>query len=117
MTSVSVLHICSYNLGVLNHGREVLAFIDLQQWPHDANFTLNVILHILKRMEEIPDTFYIQMDNCWRENKNKFVIVFLAVLVKTDVFKKVLVSSCLTLCFYACAANQLLWTNDPAKLL
>ena len=44
-------------------------------------------------MDWIPDTFYIQLDNCWRENKNKFVIVFLAVLVKADIFKKVLVDS------------------------
>ena len=70
-----------------------MAFVDVQQWPHDANFTMNIILQILVRMDWIPDTFYIQLDNCWRENKNKFVIVFLAVLVKADIFKKVLVDS------------------------
>lgn len=78
-------------VGVINHGREILAFVDVQQWPHDANFTMNIILQILIRMNEIPDTFYIQMDNCWRENKNKFVIVFLAVSVKADILKKVIV--------------------------
>ena len=40
-------------------------------------------------MEYIPDVLYVQMDNCWRENKNQFVIIFLAVLIKYKVFKKV----------------------------
>ena len=28
--------------GVINHSREVLAFIDLHQWGHDSNFTINI---------------------------------------------------------------------------
>lgn len=40
-------------------------------------------------MDYIPDVLYLQMDNCWRENKSQFVIIFLAVLVKKKVFKKV----------------------------
>ncbi|XP_028517987.1 uncharacterized protein LOC114576108 [Exaiptasia diaphana] len=32
------------------------------------------------------------MDNCWRENKNQFVLVFLAVLVQLNIFKKVKVN-------------------------
>lgn len=77
-------------LGVINHGREVLAFIDVQQWGHDSNFTINIILRTLRRMDYIPDVLCLQMDNCWRENTNQFVIIFLAVLVKHKVFKKVL---------------------------
>ena len=74
----------------INHGREVLAFIDVQQWGHDSNFTINILLRTLRRMDHIPDVLCLQMDNCWRENKNQFVIIFLAVLVKHKVFKKVL---------------------------
>ena len=29
------------------------------------------------------------MDNCWRENKNQFVLNFLALLVKLDILVKV----------------------------
>ena len=31
---------------------------------------------------------YLQMDNCWRENKNKFILCFVY-LVDMDIFKKV----------------------------
>lgn len=75
--------------GVLNHGREAIGYFDLNQWPHDSNLTLNILLHVLLRMNTIPERLYIQMDNCWRENKNQFVLVFLGVLVKLGIFKKV----------------------------
>jgi hypothetical protein len=39
-----------------------------------------------------PSKLYIQLDNCWRENKNKFVIGFAAWLVFAKVFKKVKIS-------------------------
>lgn len=75
--------------GVLNHGREVLAFIDLFQWPHGSNLTINVLLRTLVRLQHVPDVLYLQMDNCYRENKNQFVFVFLAVLILKGVFTKV----------------------------
>lgn len=75
--------------GVLNHGREASGFFDINQWPHDSNLTINVLLRVLLRMESIPDRLYLQMDNCWRENKNQFVLTFLGVLVQLDIFKKV----------------------------
>ena len=75
--------------GVLNHERETLAFLDVFQCSHDSNCTMNVLLRTLKRMEYIPDKLRLQMDNCWRENKNQFVIAFLALLVKRKIFRKV----------------------------
>ena len=32
---------------------------------------------------------YLQLDNCVRENKNNFIICFLALLVDLDIFEKV----------------------------
>lgn len=40
-------------------------------------------------MDVIPDVLCLQMDNCWRENKNQFVLIFLAVLIKYQIFRKV----------------------------
>jgi len=85
-----VENIYCFVAGVINHGREVLAFIDVQQWGHDSNFTINILLGTLWRMDLIPDVLYLQMNNCWRENKNQMVIIFLAVLIKHKVFKKVI---------------------------
>ena len=50
--------------GFLNHGREILAFLDVFQWPYDSNYTMNVLLRTLKRMDYIPYNLRLQMDNC-----------------------------------------------------
>lgn len=81
--------------GVLNHGRQPKGYFDLFQYPHDANLTINILLLELQSMgEDLPDTLYLQMDNCWRENKNQFVLNFLALLVKLDIFVKVCCTRC-----------------------
>ena len=75
--------------GVLDHGSDPLCISDLFQWCHDSNLTMNVILIALARRTFIPDTLYLQMDNCFRENKNQFVLSFLGILVACGIFKKV----------------------------
>ena len=37
----------------------------------------------------MPGTMYIQADNSGKDNKNKFVMCYLASLVKAGIFKKV----------------------------
>jgi len=32
--------------------------------------------------------FYVQTDNCWRENRNKYIIIFLCLLFENDLFEK-----------------------------
>ena len=76
--------------GVHNHGKECLAFVDVFQWPHNATYPMNGVLRLWRPMDYTPDKLNLQMDNCWRENKNQFVIVFLALLVKRKVSRKVL---------------------------
>ena len=75
--------------GVINHGREVLGLFDLFQWSHDSNLTMNVLLRVLARCDYIPEVLYLKMDNCYRENKNQHVFVFLGLLVKLGIFRKV----------------------------
>lgn len=78
-------------------GKMVFAFFDLLQWPHDSNLTIAVLVAVLKQLcskfESFPDTLYLQLDNTSRENKNKYVMAFLAYLIQLRVFKKV---SCVT---------------------
>lgn len=43
--------------GVLNHGRQPEGNFDLFQFPHDANFTLSILLSELESMgDDLPDT-------------------------------------------------------------
>ena len=74
---------------VLDHGQTPQAFIDLFQWPHGPNQTMNILLEVLHKRNNLPDVLYLQCDNCTRENKNQFVLGFLAMLVSIGLFKKV----------------------------
>ncbi|XP_066926716.1 uncharacterized protein [Clytia hemisphaerica] len=75
--------------GALDHGQKPFCKLDLFQWPHDSNLTLNILVLILSRRTSLPDTLYLQMDNCYRECKNQYVVSFLALLVHLEVFKKI----------------------------
>lgn len=80
------------------HGKLAFVFLDLLLWPHDSNLTATIILKaLLKFIEDrpLPPTLYIQMDNTARENKNKYVFGFCALLVQMGVFEKVCVIKCI----------------------
>ena len=71
-------------------GKIIYAFYDIMQWPHDSNLILQVLNHILHDFKtKLPDTLYLQLDNCYRENKNRYVLGYCALLVQKKVFKKV----------------------------
>ena len=40
----------------------------------------------------LPPVLYLQLDNTARENKNKFIMTFLALLVERGVFEKIKVN-------------------------
>lgn len=74
------------------HGKFAYSFVDLLQYPHDSNLTITVIVEVLAKYSKehgLPPTLYIQMDNTSRENKNKYVLGFSALLVQFGIFDKV----------------------------
>ena len=80
--------------GVLVHGTGSFCFYDYLQWPNDCNLTIFAILSTLIELSKhrpLPPKLLIQMDNCVRENKNKYVFGFLALLVELNIFKEVCV--------------------------
>jgi hypothetical protein len=82
-------------IGVVSHGRDNdrFAFTYPMDYPHDGNITCQVILDTLSIIKErdgsLPPVLYLQLDNTCRENKNRYVIGFLALLVNLGWFKKV----------------------------
>ena len=44
---------------------------------------------VKKDMGKIPPVLHISMDNCYRENKNRFVLSFLAALVQHNILSEV----------------------------
>lgn len=81
------------------------------EWAHDSNLTIEVLQRTLSNVElrgnDLPPILDLQMDNCWRENKNRsvchspsyrfeltvsrgsFVLAWLCLLVHRGVFQEV----------------------------
>ena len=79
-------------VGSLLFGRtkKLLMCTSTDLWPHDSNLTIEVILRSLcYAAKPLPAVLYLQMDNCWRENKNRHIMSFLSYLLHKKVFRKV----------------------------
>ena len=93
----SLWRVRTHVTGVLLHtktsyGKLAYAFVDLLQWAHDSNLTITLLIRVVidyAKSHLLPETLYIQMDNTSRENKNKYVLSFCAILVELRIFKKV----------------------------
>lgn len=84
--------------GVLIHtqaqkGKYAYGYYDILQLPHDCNLTIHVLLEALCDLSAVtgvlPEVLYLQLDNSSRENKNKFMLSFCALLVQKKLFRKV----------------------------
>lgn len=79
--------------GNLVHGRGNFGYFDFLQWSHDCNLTITTLLLTLHELGQkdgvIPPKLLLQFDNCVRENKNKYVMGFMAWLVENEVFTEV----------------------------
>lgn len=78
-------------LGAVVHGFGIQLYRHLDKFPRGANVTIEVLHRMILTVWEknggrLPKKLYIQMDNCWRENKNKFVFAFLSDLVLKVIF-------------------------------
>lgn len=73
------------------HGKIIKAYYDIMQWPHDSNLIIEVLSQVLYSIQSnLPPTLYLQLDNCSRENKNRYFLGFCALLIEKGMFKKVL---------------------------
>lgn len=81
--------------GVLVHGRDpgALAFTWYDRFPASSDVVNTILLHTIYTLDgDIPPTLYLQLDNCWRENKNKYVLGLCTLLVEYGIFQKVRIS-------------------------
>ena len=78
--------------GCLVHGLGAFNYFDFLQWSHDCNLTLctllDTVMHVAKQRVLAP-RLLVQMDNCVRENKNKYVMGFMTLLVHLGIFSQV----------------------------
>jgi hypothetical protein len=63
------------------------------RFPSGSDTVITMIMRALTEVEgPLPPKLYLHMDNCWRENKNKYMIAAAHLLVEMGVFKKVKIS-------------------------
>lgn len=62
------------------NGKLTYAFLDLMQYPHDSNLVIEVIMRVLREIKEkdsiLPEVLYLQLDNCYKENKIDLYLLF-----------------------------------------
>ena len=83
----------------VHHGatRKVIVYDSMEHIAHGPSMTIDGLQRTLKTLERenngfLPDTLFLQLDNCYRENKNAYLFAFLANLVERKVFKHIYVS-------------------------
>ena len=81
-------------IGALVHtrcdgGKKAYAFVDLHQFAHDSNLTITVLLNVLQDTNARAQVLYLQLDNCYRENKNRYILALCALFVEARIFRKV----------------------------
>lgn len=84
-------------IGALEHGkaRKLSLFLMTDEFETGGNHIIETIHRVLQEKhssQPLPPVLYMQLDNCWRENKNRYVLGYLESLVRLGVFKEVHVS-------------------------
>ena len=79
------------------HGRSPMVFVATEDIHGDPNLTIECLNRVLKREEQqrpngLPDTLYLALDNCFRENKNTYIFAYLVWLIERTLFKEIFVS-------------------------
>jgi hypothetical protein len=79
--------------GIANTGtNEVFLYPHLEFWTHDSNLHISFLfcyLHRLRQEGKLGRHLMLQMDNCWRDNKNQWFFGFLSHLVQLGWVKSV----------------------------
>lgn len=79
--------------GIANYGaKSVLLYPHFEHWPHDANLHISFLFCYLRDLKEkgkLGRNLMMQMDNCWRDNKNQWFLGFMAHLIELKWFRSV----------------------------
>ena len=86
--------------GLINHElQQRQLYGSLEHWSHGADYICTILHSHLSTLKDSiepskwPHTLFLQVDNCWRENKNTTVIRYLGILIKFGWFKHIYMHS------------------------
>lgn len=79
--------------GLVNYGsHELVYYPHFDHWKHDSNLHISFLfVYLRKLMDEksLGANLMLQMDNCWKDNKNRWFFGFLTHLVELKWFQTV----------------------------
>ena len=84
---------CTIYNGLYEKKRKVMFFINHDIFENGSNMIITIIYKLLEEYvsdhQSLPRKLHLNLDNCWKENKNRFLFSFLASLVHLNVFEEV----------------------------
>ncbi len=84
--------------GILNHTHKIFeCHLVPEYFPHGGNLTCTMIWNHLvglqKSGKKLPPILHLQIDNCWKDNKNSTVLRFLGYLLTRNIFKEIIIGA------------------------
>jgi len=85
-------------MGAIVHGVGVFGFSYMPNIKHGSNLTIEVLHRVLSTVWEkgtlsyLPDVLYLQLDGTSKQNRNKYLLGFLGLLVEWQLFESVVLS-------------------------
>jgi hypothetical protein len=59
--------------------QKVMLYPHFDHWEHDANLYISFLFSYFRQLHEadkLGKNLMLQMDNCWKDNKNKWFLAF-----------------------------------------
>lgn len=83
-------------MGVIVHGFRRFIFAAHEYLPFGPNLTIECLHRTLQfvfaSVGSTPPVLFLQLDNCYKDNKNRYVFAYCAWLIHSDLFEEVQVS-------------------------
>ena len=84
---------CSLYNGWYEHNRKVLFYINHDVFENGSNLIVTLVYLLLqefvKDWSKLPRKLHLNMDNCWKENKNRYLFSFLSCLLELHIFDEI----------------------------
>ena len=84
---------CTMYNGWYEKNRKVVFYINHDIFENGSNMiitTIYLLLHeFIKDHKALPRKLRLNLDNCWKENKNRYLFSFLASLVELNIFEEI----------------------------
>ena len=84
---------CTVYNGWYEKKRKVIFYVNHDIFENGSNMIITIIFLLLQEFikdhKALPKKLHLNLDNCWKENKNRFLFSFLASLLELNIFQEI----------------------------